>query len=92
MKRTLLFVLALALFLSACATTTAPGTAGVITAVDANTVTVSNGGTNTTYTLTRNTSIYSPDGTLSQRAYLTSGQRVLVWADGTNAVRINIEP
>lgn len=91
MKRTLLIAVAFALVLAACATT-APGTPGVITAVNGNTVTVSNAGSTTTYTLTRNTNIYSPDGTSTQRSYLTSGQRVLVWADGTNAVRINIEP
>ena len=92
MKRTLVLLIALSLLVAACATTSAPSANGVITAVDGSTVTVAgpNGDGSTTYTITRSTSIYAPDGVASQRAYLTPGQRVLVWADGTNAIRINI--
>lgn len=92
MKRTLVLLIALSLLVAACATTTAPAATGVITAVDGSTITVAgpNGDGSTTYTLTRSTNVYAPDGVLSQRAYLTPGQRVLVWADGTNAVRINV--
>ncbi|HEX2061198.1 MAG TPA: hypothetical protein VHK90_10690 [Thermoanaerobaculia bacterium] len=93
MKRNVAVLLSLVLLftVAACAVNT-PGTAGVITKVDAGTVTVAQGGTETTYTLGRNTNIYATDGNLTQRAYLSPGQRVLVWANGTNAVRINVEP
>ena len=93
MKRTLVLLVALTLLVAACATTTAPTANGVITAVNGNTVTVAGpaGDGSTTYTITRSTNVYSPDGTRSTKSYLTPGQRVLVWADGTNAVRINIE-
>lgn len=92
MKRSLILLVALALVVTACATTSAPTASGVITAVEGNTVTVAGplGDGQTTYTITRSTNIYSPDGVLSQRSYLTPGQKVLVWANGTNAVRINI--
>lgn len=93
MKRSLILLVALALILAACSTTSAPATSGVITAVNGSTVTVANanGDGVSTYTVTRSTTIYAPDGVRSQRSYLTPGQRVLVWADGTNqAVRINI--
>jgi len=91
MKRSLILLVALSLILAACATTT-PGTSGVITAVDASTVTVSTAGATQTYNLGRNTNIYAPDGVATQKSYLTAGQRVMVWADNGNAVRINIEP
>jgi hypothetical protein len=92
MKRTLVLLIALSLLVAACATTSAPSTNGVITAVNGNQVTVAgpHGDGSTTYTITRSTNIYAPDGVISQRAYLTPGQKVLVWANGTNAVRINI--
>ena len=92
MKRTLVLLVALSLLVAACATTSSPTATGVITSVDGATVTVAGplGDGSTTYTITRSTNIYSPDGVLSQRSYLTPGQRVLVWADGTKAVRINI--
>ncbi|MFP5246674.1 MAG: hypothetical protein ACLGH0_08260 [Thermoanaerobaculia bacterium] len=91
MKRSIVVLVALSLLLAACATTT-PGATGVITAVDANTITVSSNGTPTTYTLGRNTNIYNPSGVTAQRSYLTAGQRVMVWSDNGTAVRINIEP
>lgn len=92
MKRSLVVLVALSLLLAACAVT-APGTPGVITQVNGTTVTVSgNGGQTTTYTLNRNTNIYNPNGNITTRSYLTSGQKVLVWANGDSAVRINIEP
>lgn len=92
MKRTLVLLVALSLLVAACASTSAPTASGTITAVNGNTVTVAGplGDGSTTYTITRNTNIYSPDGTLSTRSYLTPGQKVLVWANGTNVVRINI--
>ncbi len=52
---------------------------------------VSVGGQTTSYTLTNRTLIYAPDGVETMRSYLSKGQRVMVWATGTNAVRINIE-
>jgi len=90
MKRSLILLVALSLILAACATT--PGTSGVITAVDATSVTVSAAGATQTYTLGRNTNIYAPDGVSTQKSYLAAGQRVMVWADNGSAVRINIEP
>ena len=93
MKRSLVLLVTIALLLGACATgVTAPGTKGVVTEVNGNTVSVAvAGGSPTTYTLTNRTLIYAPDGVETLRSYLSKGQRVLVWADGTNAVRINIE-
>lgn len=93
MKRSLVVLtsLVLVLALAAC-TVTAPGTTGVVTKVEGNTVTVANGGTETAYTLTNSTSVYAPDGVLTQRSYLSAGQRVMVWSSGSNAVRINVEP
>jgi uncharacterized lipoprotein YehR (DUF1307 family) len=95
MKRSfvVLVTLVVALALAACAVTT-PGTSGVVTKVEGNTVTVANAGTETAYTITNSTSVYAPDGVLTQRSYLSAGQRVMVWANGTNntVVRINVEP
>ena len=90
MKRSLVVLVALTLLLAACASVTAPGTTGVVTEVNGNTITVASAGQPTTYTLTNRTLVYAPDGVEAQRSYLTKGQRVMVWADGTNAVRINI--
>jgi hypothetical protein len=90
MKRSLVVFVTFALLLAACATV-APGTSGVVTEVNGNSVIVATGGTPTTYTLTNRTLIYAPDGVETQRAYLSKGQRVQVWATGGNAVRINIE-
>lgn len=94
MKRSLVVLtsLVLVLALAACAVT-APGTAGVVTKVEGNTVTVAAaGGAETTYTLTSGTNVYAPDGVSTQRSYLAAGQRVMVWSNGSNAVRINVEP
>jgi uncharacterized protein YheU (UPF0270 family) len=90
MKRSLILLVTLALLLGACATV-APGTSGVVTEVNGNTVTVAVAGSPTTYTLTNRTLVYSPDGVEAVRSYLSKGQRVMVWAEGTNAVRINIQ-
>jgi ABC-type glycerol-3-phosphate transport system substrate-binding protein len=90
MKRSLILLVTLALLLGACATV-APGTSGVVTEVNGNTVTVAVAGSPTTYTLTNRTLVYSPDGVEAMRSYLSKGQRVMVWAEGTNAVRINIQ-
>lgn len=91
MKRTLVLLITLALLLGACATT-APGTSGVVTEVNGTTVSVAvNGGAPTTYTLTNRTLVYAPDGIETTKSYLSKGQRVMVWGNGTNAVRINIE-
>jgi hypothetical protein len=92
MKRSLVLLITLALLLGACATTTAPGTSGVVTEVSGNTVSVAvNGGQPTTYTLTNRTLVYAPDGVETTKSYLSKGQRVMVWSTGTNAVRVNIE-
>ena len=91
MKRSLVLLITLALLLGACAAT-APGTKGVVTEVNGNMVSVAvNGGAPTTYTLTNRTLVYAPDGVETTKSYLTKGQRVMVWANGTNAVRVNIE-
>lgn len=90
MKRSLILLVAIALFLGACASTTAPGATGVVTEVNGNSITVESSGTPTTYTLTNRTLVYAPDGIETVRSYLTKGQRVTVWANGTSAVRINI--
>jgi ABC-type uncharacterized transport system YnjBCD substrate-binding protein len=90
MKRSLILLVAFALLLGACATVT-PGTKGVVAEVNGTTVSVAVAGQPTTYTLTNRTLIYAPDGVETTRSYLSKGQRVMVWADGTNAVRINIE-
>ncbi|HYH06263.1 MAG TPA: hypothetical protein VEK11_04295 [Thermoanaerobaculia bacterium] len=94
MKRSLvvLTTLVVMLALAACSTVTAPGTAGVVTKVEGNAVTIASSGTETTYTVGSSTNVYAPDGVSTQRSYLTAGQRVLVWANGTNAVRINVQP
>ena len=91
MKRSIILLVTLALLLGACATV-APGTKGVVNDVNGNMVAVAvNGGQPTTYTLTNRTLIYAPDGVETTRSYLSKGQRVMVWANGTDAVRINIE-
>lgn len=93
MKRSLAVLLSLTvLFIVTACAVSAPGTPGVITKVEGNTVTVTQAGSETSYTLGRNTNVYAPDGVMTQRSYLAEGQRVLVWANGTNAVRINIQP
>ena len=90
MKRSLIVLVALTLILAACATTT-PGTTGVVTDINGNSVTVAVAGQPTTYTLTNRTMVYSSDGVEAMRSHLSKGQRVMVWADGTNATRINIQ-
>lgn len=94
MKRSfvVLVTLVVALSLVACTTVTSPGTSGVVTKVEGNQVTVSNAGTETTYTVSNTTNIYAPDGVLTQRSYLSEGQRVMVWSNGTTASRINVQP
>lgn len=91
MKRSLVLLITLALLLGACAAT-APGTTGVVTEVNGNTVSVAvAGGAPTTYTLTSRTLVYAPDGVETTKSYLSKGQRVMIWANGTNAIRVNIE-
>lgn len=92
MKRTLVLIAALSLFLAACASVAAPGTTGVVTELTPTSVTVSANGQATTYTTNNRTNVYSVDGNLTQRAALSQGQRITVWADGTAITRINIEP
>lgn len=92
MKRSLVLVVALSLLLAACASVTAPGTTGVVTELTPTSITVSTNGQATTYTTTNRTNVYSVDGGLTQRNALSTGQRVMVWADGTAISRINIEP
>lgn len=91
MKLSVVVLVAFALVLGACATM-APGKTGVVTKVEGNSVTVASGAETATYTIGNRTLLFAPDGGSAQRSYLTEGQRVMVWADGTNAVRINIEP
>lgn len=91
MKRSLVLLITFALLLGACAAT-APGTSGVVTDVSGNTVSVAvAGGAPTTYTLTNRTLVYAPDGNETSHSFLSKGQRVMVWANGTNAVRVNID-
>lgn len=91
MKRSLVLLITLALLLGACATT-APGTIGTVTEVNGNMVSVAvNGGSPTTYTLTNRTLVYAPDGVETTKSYLSKGQRVMIWANGTDAIRVNIE-
>jgi hypothetical protein len=90
MKRSLIVLITLTLILAACATT-APGTTGVVTDINGSSVTVAVAGQPTTYTLTNRTMVYSSDGVEAMRSHLSKGQRVMVWADGTNATRINIQ-
>lgn len=92
MKRALVLIAALSLFLAACASVTAPGTTGIVTELTPTSVTVSSNGQATTYTTTSRTNIYAVDGNLTRRSSLANGQRVTVWADGNSLVRINIEP
>lgn len=93
MKRSLVLLVTLALLTTACATSFAPTTTGVVTNVENGKLTVANanGDGTSTYAIDYKTQVYSPDGSSSQRAYLTKGQRVMVWANGDKAVRINIE-
>jgi hypothetical protein len=93
MKRALVLIAALSLFLAACTSVASPGTTGVVTELTPTSVTVSTGGTATTYTTSSRTNIYAVDGNLTRRNALSTGQRVTVWANGDNSlVRINIEP
>ena len=80
-------------FLSLSASVTAPGTSGVVTAVDGNTVTVAGAnGQTTTYTLTSSTYVYNAAGSRANKMLLSNGQRVMVWSTADNtAVRINVE-
>jgi hypothetical protein len=88
MKRSLVILVTLALFLAACSTVVAPPTTkGVVTAVNGDTITVGS----QTYTIDNRTSIYAPDGNQLRRSFLTNGQTVQVWANGEKAVRINVE-
>lgn len=94
MKRNLIVLSALILLIgAACATVTAPGTAGVVTEVGDNTVTIAGpDGQAKTYTLTSSTYVYNVNGTRASQRFLTSGQRVMVWSKANNtAVRINVE-
>lgn len=95
MKRNLfaLSLLVLLVATAACTTVTAPGTAGVVTAVGDNTVTISGpNGQATTYTLTSSTYVYNANGSRANQRFLSNGQRVMVWSKGDNtAVRINVE-
>ena len=93
MKRTLVVLATLAVLLTVACATTSPATAtGLVTAVDGSSITVTANGAPATYAITRSTNIYAADGVLTKRSYLTQGQRVQVWANGNQAVRINIEP
>lgn len=87
MKRSLVLLVTLALFLAACSTVSQPTTTGVVTAVNGDTITVGS----QTYTLDRTTSIYAADGNQLRRSFLTNGQTVMIWANGNKAVRINVE-
>lgn len=92
MKRSLILLVTLTLLLAACATTSAPSSNGTITAVNGNTITIANanGDGSSTYALTNRTYLYAPDGSRLRVSYLAAGQHVMVWADGENAVRINL--
>lgn len=90
MKRNLfvLSVVALALFMAACATTTTtPSLTGTVTAIDANSVTVTPaGGQATPVTVSRSTKMMWYTGVDAHRSDLVVGHRVNVWLnDGTQS-------
>ncbi|MDQ3281965.1 MAG: hypothetical protein M3Q69_11195 [Acidobacteriota bacterium] len=92
MKRSVIALSLLVLLIAtACASVTAPGTRGVITAVEGNSVTITSNGTATTYTLTNGSQIYSPSGSTASRLLLQNGQSVMVWSRANNEiVRLNV--
>lgn len=96
MKRSLIIpsVLALALILGACATTTTtPSLTGTVTAIDANSITVSPaGGQPTSVNVNRGTKMLWYTGVDATRSDLVVGHRVNVWlAEGTqNASKLVI--
>lgn len=94
MKRNFVVALSLVVLLvaAACSTTnTTAAATGVVTAVEANSVTVSGAdGQTTTYTLTPATHVYNTQGSKTSQSFLSNGQRVMVWSKGENAVRINV--
>jgi hypothetical protein len=100
MKRALVALIALTLFLTACATTsTTPSLRGTITERKENVITVAaaEGNQTANVSLTRGTLVYWQSGLEAQRADLVAGQRVKVWYNGAEATtpvaaRVVIEP
>ena len=94
MKRNLIAVslLLVLVSLAACSSMgTGAGTSGVITAVEGNTVTISSNGQSMTYNLTSSTYVYNSQGARARQAFLSTGQRVRVVANGQQAVTISVE-
>lgn len=92
MNRKLVAISMFVLLVAAACSVATPGNTGVVTAVNGNTVTVAAAnGQSATYTLTNSTSVYNASGVRTPKSFLMSGQRVMVWAKGDNAVRINVE-
>lgn len=86
MKRTLIFLVALSLFLTACATTApTPSLRGTITQRTDAGIVVKAEDAEKTVNVTRGTLVYWESGLEAKRADLTSGQRVSVWYNGTEA-------
>lgn len=100
MKRALVVLIALSLFLTACATTsTTPSLRGTITERKGNVITVAaaEGSQTSDVALNRGTLVYWQSGLEANRADLVSGQRVQVWYNGAEAAtpvaaRVVIEP
>lgn len=91
MKRSVIAVSLLVLFVAAACATSAPATTGVITAVGDNTITISSNGQTTTYNLTSSTYVYNSQGARARRAFLANGQVVKVVANARQeAVTISV--
>ena len=95
MKRSLVVLLALSLFLAACATTTpAPSVSGVVTQRSGNvlTVTPAEGGQPATVNVVYGTRVFWYNGLEGERSAITTGMPVKVWlSNGTqNAAKIVI--
>jgi hypothetical protein len=93
MKRSLIALSILVLFITAACASTGAGaaTTGVVTAVGDNTVTVESNGQSTTYNLTSSTYVYNSLGARAKKSFITNGQRVRVVANGQDIVTISIE-
>lgn len=86
MKRTLIFLVALSLFLTACATTApTPSLRGTITQRTDAAIVVKAEDAEKTVNVNRGTLVYWESGLEAKRADLTSGQRVSVWYNNVEA-------
>jgi hypothetical protein len=99
MKRALIALIALTLFVTACATTSpTPSIRGTITQRQENVITVAAAeGQTASVAINRGTLVYWQSGLEAERADLVAGQRVKVWYNGAEAstpvaARVVIEP